>query len=390
MQSSSQPSPSTSVNPIRRTAKAFSGKPRGRPPNINKAVTGAKAMKGKDQSFLSTSNPYSWLYTQAMSGSVEANAAINMMMSKYKQELLRQYAVGTTNPALTNPFTQKSTSAKIDEARDSTKPTQSTSEKREPVDKLRYSKESNKSYFTESQKEISGNLNIFKDRPGISITPIQHTSTSVTSSSPAITPAHISSVPVLKSSETSPGKTLQQKLADRQKLNPSTQQKSNVNKSLKNTDNQQGIISQLQSLAQKHIPFGKPSTSSPAHSLNTNLENLQKTIPSSLTITKTQPHNLIPSLHTNTAERGISISHVSTASNYKPDGSSTMNFRKPHVPKTKTIARKIGSEITLTPNFPKTSVEQPKPDFTPNIPTFSVSKTDSNTKKDDVEIITIE
>lgn len=385
--------------PLRKTTKAFPSRPRGRPPNINKHLTGiTKPSKIKDHNFLTPSNPYSFhslLYSQAISGSMDANAALNMMMSNYQQELLRQYSMGSSNPSLINPFASKnkpSTSTSqisistIKETTPIHKPEtvkiKAIPEKKESTDiKIRYSKETNKSYLPEPQK-VTGNINMFMDRPGISIMPIQ--------SSPGPSgPLNIASKPL----PTSPNKTLQQKLAERQKQNP---QKQNITKNpirLENPirlDNPTDIMNQLQNFSQKHISTKQAapiqSQSSSHLKENETLKNLQKSIPASLTITKSQPQ-IIPPLPN--PDSGISISQISP--NFKTDN--LMNFRKPNVPKTKPPSRKLPNEITIAPNFGKSLTDQ-KIDFPPNVPiSLSITKTDNKieTKNDsDVEIITIE
>lgn len=301
---------------------------------------------------MSPSNPYSWLYSQAM----DPNMAINMMMSKYQEELLRQYRLGSAFAP--NPFnpTTSQTALPVSKEQKLQKPPVPKPElpkTKEKKTEFRYSKEANKTYYTEPQKDFT-NLNMFKDRPGISITPIQN--------------AQPPTVP------TSP-KTLQQKLAERQK-NPLAQ------KPPLKPSNPTDIMSQLQTLAQKHMPFRQSPT--PTHSKTQNtLKNLQKSVPSSLTITKSQQS--VPTLMT---ESSISISQVS------PGNVNAMSFRKPTVPKPKQLPRKLSNEITLTPNFSK-SFADPKLDFPPNVPmSLSVSKVENKSeakaKTDDVEIITIE
>lgn len=342
-----------------------------------------------------------------MSGNMDANAAINFMMSKYQEELLRQYTMGTTAKLMSNPFALKNllptstssfnTGSKMTPPKTNVPlssgslnpsgsaltvtPTSSKNINKNPItsksntqqtltkpltltkpsmlmkdtgktlgkslekpttstEKLRFSKETQKSYYVDQPKEFQNNISIFKDRPGISITPINQ---------PPVTS----------------GKTLQQKLAERQKQNPANQKPV-----IKNPTN-----------------FPTPYKSSQPY------QNIQKQIPSSLTITKTQtqPSSSLMGIHT--GDSGISISPAFA----KPtDISKVMNFRKPQPPiqKMQVGGRKLGSEITVTPNFNKPSVDS-KVDFPPNIPlSLSVVKKDSKSEpkpqNEAVEIITIE
>lgn len=456
---------STPTIPLQRksikSGQGLPGRPRGRPPNINKHLTGAKLAKGKEHGFL-PANPYSWqnlLYQQAMSGTVDPNAALNFMMKKYQEELLRQYTLsGASSSLLTNPFlknplmsssgltstsftppiskssiptvTKPATSMSMKSAslnskvgmpppksmpsvsslpkqvssqsvlklsqptvpkstplpstiKPTTLPSMGKPDKRDfHEQKLRYSKESNKSYYAESSKEYGNNISIFKDRPGISITPINQS------------PLSLNKPPL----PTSPGKTLQQKLAERQKQNPAMQQqKPGVIKTPMKHDNE--MMNQLQNYP-KNIPYSKQNIPAPAHSSSypkpsTSLyQPIPKQIPSSLTITRTQssPVNIMQGIQT--GDSGISISPLMTPP-YKD--MNMMSFRKPSVPKLKTGGRKLGSEITVTPNYSKpTYIDEPKINFPPNIPmSLSVVKKDSNRaepkpKSDSVEIITIE
>lgn len=399
--------------PLRKVIKNTPGRPRGRPPNINKHLLGSKPHKIKEHNFLTPSSPYSWqnlLYSQAMSANMDANTALNIMMSKYQEELLRQYSLGNSNPLLANPFAIKNPAVQSSTIQNTTtltavtkevnkelhkeilptsKPaaaletaSKSIFEKKESTEtKVRYSKELNKPYYAEQQKECGENLNLFKDRPGISITPVQNSSLQNSAS------IQVSKLPL----STSPNKTLQQKLAERQKQNPAAQQKGITKKG----DTSGDIISQLQNLTQTGMAFSNQNAS-PIHNTpktqNTSLRPLQKNLPSSLTITKSQPQNIVQDLHS--SESNISISEIPSSSNFMSDMSTIMSFRKPPIPKIKQPVRKLGNEITMTPNYNK-PVADPKIIFPPNIPlalnvTKKDSKADTKPKVDDIEIITIE
>ncbi|GLV33874.1 hypothetical protein CBL_11242 [Carabus blaptoides fortunei] len=402
-----QPLPATTIQPLRKTSKGFpGGRPRGRPPNINKHLSGLKSTKSvKDSQFFSPQNPFAWqnlLYSSALGANIDPKLALNYMMSKYQEELMRQYSqqLSSQTSMLTNPFAVNQLMAPnvpqpahVHKEKDKG-PVASTSkaielparvkasEKRDKANDTtaRYSKEANKPYYVEST-----DISMFKDRPGISITPI-HQAT-VASGLPK---------PVLPSS---PTKTLQQKLAERQKQNPAAQQKSAAAKKLETSA--VDMYSQYQNYAQKSISFAKPSIPLPPvpHSskllagtakLPGHYKSLTKNIPSALTIMKSQ-QSLMQGLQT--GDSGISISQVAP---HTQQPATMMNFRKPSAsaPKLK-ISRKLGSDITVTPNYKATSGLETKKDTHVNIPlSLSITKKDEHkteAKKDDaMEIITIE
>lgn len=365
----------------------------------------------KDSGFFAPQNPFTWqnlLYSSAMGANIDPKLALNYMMSKYQEELMRQYSqqLGQTsmltNPFAVNPLMASSVLSNPPPAhKEKDKgPVASTSKATEPArvkssekrDKssdttARYSKEASKPYYAESS-----DISLFKDRPGISITPI-HQATAAPSAPKPVLPA-------------SPTKTLQQKLAERQKQNPAAQQKSAAVKKL--DTNPVDMYSQYQSYAQaqKNISFAKPSIPLPPVPHSSKLlagasttskiaghyKNLAKSIPSALTIMKSQ-QSLMSGLQT--GDSGISISQVAPHPQ-AAIASNMMNFRKPSAsaPKLK-MSRKLGSDITVTTNYKTPTAPEAKKDAHVAIPlSLSITKKDDNKpepKKDDaVEIITIE
>lgn len=371
------------------------------------------------------------LYSSAMGANLDPKIALNYMMSKYQEELMRQYTqlgVGAHQSSLlNNPFAMNSlmpsltkpslsnvntgSTSQMPSTSTSTATSTSSSSKQDPSKikssektkdpNIRYSKESNKAYYAEPTKSTK-EMSMFKDRPGISITPIQNAPQPPQPSQPQ---------QIQNIVPTSPTKTLQQKLAERQKQNPAAQHPKTQPPTAKSSSRHEtaalDLFNQYQNFTQKNMPFAKPSVPLPpvphgsklnrmeantskiqaSHSSTSHYKNMQKTIPSSLTITKAQPPGVLSQLETR--DSGISISHIAPSAKM-------MNFRKPSVPKLKLGNRKLGSDITVTANF--TKPPEGKKDMhassssSSSLPmSLSMKKKDEGSKKGNpVEIIEIE
>lgn len=265
----------------------------------------------------------------------------------------------------------------------------------------RYSKESNKAYYAEAsnKKEVPKDISVFKDRPGVSITPIQ----TLLSNSARNMSAPSSSTP----------KTLQQKLAERKKQQSkaSSSAISSGKSSSKHELAALDIYNQYKkfSIPSKTISFAKPNIplppvphgpklNIPPKSSSSHFKNLQNSIPSSLTITKAHAQSLPAPI--DNRDSGLSISQITSLPSSGmlsvADVNKLMNFRKPtSAPKIKP-ARKL-NDITITPNYRPHEINIEKETQHINKP-MSLSITKNDNKKDggnkgndrDVEIITIE
>lgn len=365
------------------------------------------------------------MYPSSIGGNLNSNTALKYMMSKYQEELLRQYSnlcsnknSFNINSMLANPLSLPqqglglpTASGSTNERKDKSKNKPSTSsvgtsnistEKKDSTNtSARYSKESNKTYYTEpsNKKEVPKEISVFKDRPGVSITPIQ-----------SLLSQTVRNMPPLSSSTP---KTLQQKLAERQKQQ--SKASSSAVSTAKSTSKHElaalDIYNQYKnfSVPSKTISFAKPNIplppvphgpklNVPPKASSSHFKTLQNSIPSSLTITKAHAQNLPPPI--DNRDSGLSISQItnlpSSGMLSVADVNKLMNFRKPSASAPKVKPPRKLNDITITPNYRPHEIIAKKETQHINKP-MSLSITKNDNKKDgnkgndrDVEIITIE